>query len=121
MSTKKIADLVMFENHEPEYSESLTPADRCISGQPLQRTWHHFTSDDEKFFAGEWEAEPGCWRINYTENEFCRILAGHSILRDQDGNEQHLRTGDDFVIPAGFAGEWEVVLTTRKTYVIYQP
>lgn len=67
------------------------------------------------------EAEPGCWKINYTENEFCHILAGHSILRDADGNETDLRPGDDIVIPAGFTGEWQVVETTKKTYVIYEP
>ena len=29
--------------------------------------------------------------------------------------------GDECVIPAGFEGEWEVLETTRKTYVIYEP
>jgi len=120
MTGKTAADLVFFDRHEPEYSESLTPADRCISGQPLQRTWHHFTSTDDKFFAGMWEAEPGCWRIQYTENEYCRILSGRSVLRDSEGGEVVLQAGDDFVIPAGFEGEWEVIETTRKVYVIYQ-
>ena len=120
MSTS-ITDLVFFAEHEPEYSEAPTPAEKCVRGQPLQRTWHYFTSDDEKFFAGTWEAEPGCWTVSYTENEFCRILEGRSILRDTDGNERELKAGDDFVIPAGFSGEWEVVETTKKIYVIYEP
>ena len=116
-----INDLVFFAEHEPEFSESPTPAEKCITGQPLQRTWHHFTSADEKFFAGLWEAEPGCWKINYTENEFCQILAGRSILRDADGNEVALKAGDNFTIPSGFNGEWEVIETTKKIYVIYEP
>ena len=118
---KNIDDLVFFADHEPEYSEGPTPVEKCTKGQPLQRTWHHFTSADEKFFAGIWEAEPGCWKINYTEDEFCQILAGHSILRDVDGNEVELKVGDNFTIPSGFSGEWEVVETTRKIYVIYEP
>ena len=118
---EKAEGLVFFDSHEPEFSEAATPAEKCIRGQPLQRTWHHFTSRDDKFFAGIWEAEPGCWRISYTENEFCRILAGESILRDANGNESTVRAGDNFVIPAGFEGEWEVVETTRKIYVIYEP
>jgi uncharacterized cupin superfamily protein len=97
------------------------PAEKCTRGQPLQRVWHHSTSDDGKFLAGEWEAEPGCWRIQYTEHEYCRILAGRSVLRDLHGAECNLQVGDEFVIPAGFEGEWEVLETTRKTYVIYQP
>ena len=121
MSNKAISDVVFFEKNDAEFSEYETPQEKCVDGQPLQRTWHHFTSSDEKFFAGIWEAEPGCWKINYTENEFCHILAGHSILRDADGNETDLRPGDDIVIPAGFTGEWQVVETTKKTYVIYEP
>lgn len=112
---------ILFDHHSPEFSEFETPADKCIEGQPRQRTWDHFTSSDEKFFSGFWEAEPGCWRIQYTENEYCQILSGRSVLRDDDGNEYPLNPGDHFVIPAGFAGEWEVVETTRKVYAIYEP
>ena len=119
--TKNIDDLILFCDHAPEFSEDLTSAEKCTRGQPMQRTWHHFTSNDEKLFAGFWEAEPGCWRISYTEDEFCQILTGRSILRDADGNERELKAGDNFVIPAGFEGEWDVIETTKKIYVIYQP
>ena len=115
-----INQLVFFEQHEPEFDEYPTPLEKCVEGQPLQRTWHHFTSSDEKFFAGLWEAEPGCWNISYTENEFCQIVAGRSVLRDEQGREHPLKAGDNFVIPAGFRGQWEVLETTKKIYVIYQ-
>ena len=121
MSIKTIADVPFFDRHEAEFSEYDTPAEKCVEGQPTQRTWNHFSSTDEKFFAGTWEAEPGRWRISYTENEFCQILAGHSILHDSEGNSTDLRAGDNLVIPAGFEGEWEVIETTRKIYVIYEP
>lgn len=109
------------DRNEPEFSEYATPAEKCISGQPMQRTWNHFSSGDEKFFCGIWEAEPGCWKISYSENEFCQILGGRSVLRDANGTEYPLGPGDNFVIPAGFEGEWEVVETTRKIYAIYEP
>ena len=121
MKMKNIEDLIFFDRHEAEYSEASTDPEKCLRGQPRQKTWHHFTSDDEKFFAGIWEASPGCWKINYTENEFCQILAGRSVLRDSSGNEHELKAGDNFTIPAGFSGEWDVLETTRKIYVIYQP
>lgn len=121
MKDKSIDDLVFFAEHEAEFSQSKTPKEKCIRGQPMQSTWHHFTSDDEKFFAGIWEAEPGCWKIQYTENEFCQVLEGRSVLRDAAGNEKEIGKGDNFTIPAGFQGEWEVLETTRKIYVIYQP
>lgn len=116
-----VDSLILFDKHEPEYGESLTDADKCVTGQPLQRTWHHFTSADEKLFAGIWAVEPGCWRVEYSEHEYCHILSGTSILRDENGSEQVVGAGDHFVIPAGFKGEWEAVEPTRKVYVIYQP
>jgi len=119
--SKSIRDLTFFDENTAEFSEHLTAVDKCVVGQPIQRTWNHFSSDDQKFFAGLWEAEPGCWKINYTENEFCQILSGKSILRDAAGNERPLSAGDNFTIPAGFRGEWEVLETTRKIYVIYEP
>ena len=32
-----------------------------------------------------------------------------------------LKAGDKLVIPVGFKGEWQVVETTKKIYVIYEP
>ncbi|MDH5622264.1 MAG: cupin domain-containing protein [Gammaproteobacteria bacterium] len=119
--SKSIHDLTFFDEHTPDFSEQLTAKEKCVTGQPVQRTWHHFSSDDQKFFAGLWEADPGCWKINYTENEFCQILSGRSILRDAAGNERLVGAGDNFTIPAGFTGEWQVLETTRKIYVIYEP
>jgi uncharacterized cupin superfamily protein len=121
MRHMNMTDVVVFADREPECEESLTPLEKCLDGQAIQRTWHQFTSRDEKFFAGTWEAEPGSWSVDYTENEYCHILSGHSLLRDAQGAERHLRAGDHLVIPAGFKGVWEVLQTTRKIYVIYQP
>jgi uncharacterized cupin superfamily protein len=120
MSHQSNSDPVFFSRNEAEFTEYQTPLEKCVKGQPVQRTWNHFTSSDKKFFAGIWEAEPGCWRIKYTESEYCQILSGHSILRGADGNESTLKAGDNFVIPAGFEGEWEVIETTRKIYAIYE-
>lgn len=43
------------------------------------------------------------------------------MLRDEEGNAKTLRTGDRFVIPAGFKGTWEVLETCRKIYVMFEP
>lgn len=120
MSKQPGTAAVFFDRHDPEFTEYKTPIEKCTKGQATQRTWNHFTSTDEKFFSGIWEAEPGSWKIHYTENEFCQIVSGRSILRDADGRETALNAGDNFIIPAGFAGEWEVIETTRKIYAIYE-
>lgn len=121
MTAKSVTDLVFFAEHEAEFMEYATPQDKCLDGQPLQRLWHHYASPGEKFLAGLWEAEPGRWRVDYSEYEYCHILSGRSVVRDDAGGERELEPGDDFVIPAGFRGEWEVLETTRKIYVIFQP
>ncbi len=121
MTVKSIDAVRFFAEHRPPCEKAAVDAERCVRGQPVTRTWHQFTSDDEQFFAGTWEAEPGCWNIAYSENEYCEILSGRSILRDAAGAEHVLERGDRFVIPAGFEGQWEVIETTRKIYVIYQP
>jgi hypothetical protein len=118
---KSCDDIVLFSRHEPEFSAEPTPADRCVRDRPEQRTWHHYSSPDGKFLCGLWEADQGCWRVNYTEHEFCRILEGVSVLRDSAGHELRVGAGDDFTIPAGFAGQWDVIERTRKLYVIYLP
>ncbi|MCE9649445.1 MAG: cupin domain-containing protein [Parvibaculum sp.] len=97
------------------------PPDRIVAGTPRNRTWNTYETPDGRFFSGIWESDPGCWRIEYTEAEFCHILEGESRIADADGNVKTVRAGDAFVIPPGFTGTWEVVTRTRKHYAIYLP
>jgi uncharacterized cupin superfamily protein len=117
--SKTINDLINFANSSAELEHYPTPKDRLVKGNPQQNNRLHF-SVEENFFAGEWGSDIGCWKINYTENEYLHILSGISILRDRDGNELELTSGDKICIPAGFSGEWEVVEPTQKIYVIYE-
>ncbi|HSN52411.1 MAG TPA: cupin domain-containing protein [Woeseiaceae bacterium] len=116
-----MADIVFFDRQAVDVDEYQTPAEKCVRGRPTQRVWNYHTSSDGKFFSGLWEGDPGCWRVNYTENEFCRILSGRSILRSASGEEFEVGPGDSFVIPAGFEGQWDVIETTKKIYAIYEP
>lgn len=61
MTEPKTTRPVFFERNQAEFSENPTPAEKCVSGQPLLRSWNHFSGSDDKFFAGFWEAEPGGW------------------------------------------------------------
>lgn len=97
------------------------PPERLLSGMPSTRTWNAYETPDGRFFAGIWEADPGKWRIDYTEAEFCHILDGESVIAAEDGTQFTARAGDAFVIPPGFKGTWEVVTRTRKHYAIYLP
>ncbi|CAM3837355.1 cupin domain-containing protein [Parendozoicomonas haliclonae] len=119
--SKTLADLINFASIDTPVEKYPTDAERLVKGNPEQNNRLHFTSSDDKFFAGEWGAEVGCWKVRYTENEYFHILSGKSIIRDNQGNEQVLTAGDKVCVPAGFEGEWEVVEPTQKIYVIYEP
>lgn len=103
------------EGIEPEVGAP--PAERVLSGNPRFRTWN-IEEADGGLYAGLWEATPGAWRIQYDEWEYCRIIAGVSIITEEGGAALHVSAGDSFILRPGFRGTWEVVETTLKEYVI---
>jgi uncharacterized cupin superfamily protein len=94
--------------------------EKLLVGNPQQTLWQHYTDPSQHFFSGVWQSEPGKWKITYTEEEYCQILEGRSVLTDQSGHAVTVSAGESFVIPRGFDGTWEVLETTRKIYVIYE-
>jgi uncharacterized cupin superfamily protein len=111
--------IVRFTSSSAEEQYHL-PAEKLIAGNPKQSIWKRYGDKSGKFSAGIWASEIGKWHVKYTEEEYCRILQGESVITDASGRAMTVRTGDEFVIPAGFVGTWEVVVPTRKTYVIYE-
>jgi uncharacterized protein len=99
----------------------LVAAEKLISGHPKQTAWVQHASADGRFSAGLWHSEVGKWRIRYTEDEYCRILEGLSVITAEDGQAVTVRPGDEFVIPRGFLGTWEVLQPTLKRFVIHEP
>lgn len=94
---------------------------RLVRGAPEHRTWMLDESEGGKMFAGVWESTPGAWRVAYDEWEFCTILSGVSIVTPEGGAPVTLKAGDSFVLRPGFTGVWDVVETTRKSFVIRLP
>ncbi len=95
--------------------------EKLIVGNPKQTLWMQYTDASKKFFAGIWHSEVGKWRISYTEEEYCKILDGTSLITDSSGHAVTVTAGDSFVIPSGFTGTWEVLTPTRKEFVIFEP
>jgi uncharacterized cupin superfamily protein len=94
--------------------------DKLMEGDPLQTVWTDHTDATGTFFAGFWRSEPGTWRVAYTEEEFCQLLEGVSVLSADDGTVLTVRAGDCFVVPRGFVGTWRVVEPTTKRFVIHE-
>jgi uncharacterized cupin superfamily protein len=61
------------------------PAEKLIRGNPKQTVWSHYTDPSGQFSVGVWRSEPGAWRVSYTEEEYCRMLEGNSILTSEAG------------------------------------
>jgi uncharacterized cupin superfamily protein len=121
MSESDPVRLLLTASLSPPAEDYLLPADKLLAGNPKQTVWMHHASADGRFSVGVWRSEPGAWRIHYTEDEYCELLTGVSVVTDAAGHATTLRAGDTFVIPRGFAGTWEVVETTTKRFVIHEP
>ncbi len=116
-----MAAVRLFATPDPVAAEEyFLPPEKLLQGNPRQTVWMHYTDPSAKFMVGVWHSERGRWTILYTEEEFCRILEGVSVLTDQAGTQLTVRAGNEFVIPAGFSGTWEVLEPTRKRFVIYE-
>ena len=117
MSINSIIDFAQVNTEAERYRPA---AEKIISGDCEQAVYNHYESPCGQFACGVWEGGAGHWRVHYTEHEYCEILAGVSVLHDEDGGSKTLRAGDRFVIPAGFRGSWEVVEPCRKIYALFE-
>ncbi|MBX3705742.1 MAG: cupin domain-containing protein [Pseudomonadales bacterium] len=97
------------------------PPDKRLAGNPRQTVWMQYQDPHGKFFVGIWESEPGKWSVDYTEEEYFQVEAGSSVVTDTSGSAITVSAGSSMVIPRGFRGTWEVLETTRKRFVIYEP
>lgn len=94
--------------------------DRWLEGEPAPRTWNLYADASGQFFAGQWQAEAGRWRVVYAphEEEFCVLLEGEVVLTDVRGMAQRFKAGDAFVVPGGFEGIWHNLTRVRKHYAV---
>jgi len=92
-----------------------------LQGEPKLTAENHYADPTQQFFCGVWAATRGRWRVRYTEHEFCHLLAGRIAVTGEDGERLEFGAGDSFVVPAGFAGMWEVLDDCRKLYAIFEP
>ncbi len=108
-----------------DFREAVAPATapvdpaRVVTGAPVTTTANHYADAANRFFAGVWSSGTGTWRIDYTEHEFCHLLAGRVRLTSDDGGVWEFGPGDAWVIPAGFHGTWETLEPARKHYAVY--
>ncbi|MFQ2443791.1 cupin domain-containing protein [Aeromonas caviae] len=118
---KSLNDWILLDKHTVSPTPLMPPPERIRAGTPSQTAWNHYSDPSQQFHVGFWACEPGCWAVHYTEHEYCQMLEGEAVIHDEQGGRLHLKAGDQFVIPAGFVGQWETLTPCRKLYVIFEP
>lgn len=114
------AHFLRLDTNTPASEHTRVAPEKLLAGNPLQGVFNLFSDPGQEFHVGLWESEPGTWKVNYSEQEFCTILEGRIRMRDEAGGETIVGPGDSFVIEAGFAGIWEVLEKAKKIYVIFE-
>jgi uncharacterized protein len=110
---------VLDRNRSGEVSD---PApDRILAGIPHGRLSNQYSDGSQVFHCGWWSSTAGKWRVEYTEHEFCVIIDGRVRIESRSGERLEFKSGDAFVVPAGFAGTWEVLAPCKKWYAIFEP
>ena len=115
-----MASIVKFDKPSTPPDIDFPREERREIGAPERRTWVLYESAPAGLVAGIWECEVGRWRIQMdpTEHEYMVVLAGRCRLHATDGTFAEAGPGEALVIPAGFAGSFEVLETLRKHFVI---
>ncbi len=68
--------------------------------------------------SGIWECEPGRFERQLANAEVMHILTGDGTFTPTGGEPLKIRAGDTLFFPANTTGEWHVVETLRKVYVV---
>ncbi|MFS2197098.1 cupin domain-containing protein [Pseudomonas sp. Pseusp3] len=118
MNKKHVEDVVSFCRSAVEPAIETVNHANVLSGEYISTTWLHYYDAESGYSVGVWEA--GSFREAFIseQNEYCHLLEGVVRLTDSEGKSEDYSQGDSFVIPAGFDGVWENIVTVRKYFVI---
>lgn len=119
MESSAAVRIIDFKAAAPEVTQDRPSAERLLSGDPITTARNFFSDVRNGFHAGVWQSSVGSWRVTYNEHEFCHITSGRVRIRGAIESWE-FGPGDSFVIPAGFAGVWDVLEPMSKLYVILE-
>lgn len=95
--------------------------DRLVNGNPKRKTYDLYQNPHMN--CGVWECEVGMWEIHFAPNkqEFFQIIEGKVRIYDVNSNTYiEVVAGEAGVIPPQFKGQFEVVETVKKYFVIVE-
>ena len=96
------------------------PKPTSVEGNQQEASRTLFESEDGSLEIGIWECTPGRFTADRSQSsETCHFISGRIEMRRADGEVRLLGPGDLLVLPRGWKGEWRILETTRKLYVIH--
>lgn len=99
----------------------MQPKPTSIEGNQMEASVALASHDGGKVEIGVWECTPGRFTADRSQSaEFCHFISGRIEMTHADGGKQLLGPGDAINLPLGWKGEWRVIETVRKLYVITQ-
>ncbi len=112
--------VIHFADPAPDPVEDRPAVSRAIGAPPRRLTAERYAAEDGALSMGDWQCEPGAWRIAFHEgrHEFFQVVSGRLRIIDTAGNAREFGPGDAGIIPAGFIGTFEVVEPVLKRYVM---
>src|SRR5687767_12873737 len=98
MKTRRVNDMTQFiamDISGIEAAEDAPDRSSVISGSPRFKSW---TLDEAEggISSGIWESTPAKWRFANSHWEYCRILAGVSVITEDGGKAHTVEAGDSF-------------------------
>jgi uncharacterized protein len=94
------------------------PAEMVVEGAPHTSGTVVFVNADGSSEAGIWDCSAGAYRVTVERDEFCHLLRGRVVVSEDGQDPVELRPGDCMMFPRGWTGEWRIVESVRKAYMI---
>ena len=69
--------------------------------------------------SGIWECSPGRFRRQVPQAEYSYFISGHGSFTPDGGQPVDFQAGDGIYFDANTEGEWHIVETVTKAYVIF--
>lgn len=115
----QVTDLKSFSGLETLDLGAFKPKPTTLTEGQVEANVTLWKSADGRERTGVWECTPGRFTADRsTETELCHIISGTASLKRVDGTVTVLRAGDLLMLPRGWRGEWQIIETTRKLYVL---
>lgn len=99
--------------------------ERRVTGNPERRTWNlvdEAIDAGRRVFTGIWQCEPGRWKITMApgNHELFTVLSGRCRVHAADGSHVEAGPGEAVYMAPGFDGEFEVLESLSKSYMIIE-